>query len=126
MHSQNSLIVADRGGEIAFLLLVDGAAQKLIGRVFLPEHPSGKQEYQREETSEHRPQNSLEWRDRMRDNGGFVGPAMKTKSAVFLLVLFSFTQILGRAAKAQGIPAGGGTSTITRPDSLQDLGYYGY
>jgi hypothetical protein len=30
------------------LLFVDSTAQKLIGRGFLPEHPSGKQEYQGE------------------------------------------------------------------------------
>lgn len=29
-------------------------------------------------------------------------------------------------ASAQGIPAGGGTSTITRPDSIADTGYWGY
>jgi Tfp pilus assembly protein PilF len=62
----------------------------------------------------------------MRDNNGFAEPAMKTKSALLFLVYFSFALMVGDGAKAQGIPAGGGASTITRPDSIQDLGYYGY
>jgi tetratricopeptide (TPR) repeat protein len=60
----------------------------------------------------------------MRDNGGFAGPAMKIKSA--LLLLSSLLPLLGGAVLAQGIPAGGGASTITRPDSIQDTGYWGY
>jgi Tfp pilus assembly protein PilF len=60
----------------------------------------------------------------MRDNEGVAGLAMKTKFA--LLLLSSLLPLPGGAVLAQGIPAGGGTSTITRPDSIQDLGYYGY
>jgi tetratricopeptide (TPR) repeat protein len=49
---------------------------------------------------------------------------MKTKSAVFLVPLVFFLVCSSYRAFAQGtIPAGGGASTITRPDSIQDAGY---
>jgi Tfp pilus assembly protein PilF len=52
---------------------------------------------------------------------------MKTKSALFLLLLFSFLVFLNNAAFGQGsVPTGGGASTTPRPDSIQDLGYLGY
>jgi tetratricopeptide (TPR) repeat protein len=51
---------------------------------------------------------------------------MKTKSALFLLLLFSFLVFFTGAALGQGVPTGGGTGSETRPDSIQDLGYMGY
>jgi tetratricopeptide (TPR) repeat protein len=60
----------------------------------------------------------------MRDNQGFAGPAMKTKPLLLFLLVSFF--LLDHAARAQGIPTGGGTSTTVRPDSVQDLGYLGY
>lgn len=63
----------------------------------------------------------------MRDNKGFAEWAMKTKSAVLLFLLSSSLVLFSAAALAQGsVPAGGGTGTETRPDSIQDLGYSGY
>jgi Tfp pilus assembly protein PilF len=50
---------------------------------------------------------------------------MKTKSTLLFLLLASFF-LVDHVAQGQGIPAGGGTSTTVRPDSVQDLGYNGY
>jgi tetratricopeptide (TPR) repeat protein len=62
----------------------------------------------------------------MRDNDGFAGLAMKTKSALSLLLLSSLPMFCSDVAQAQGAPPGGGTVTETRPDSIQDTGYWGY
>jgi tetratricopeptide (TPR) repeat protein len=51
---------------------------------------------------------------------------MKPKSAFLLLLSFSFLVFFTDTALGQGVPAGGGTGTETRPDSIQDLGYMGY
>ncbi|MGC2299114.1 MAG: hypothetical protein WA476_09955, partial [Acidobacteriaceae bacterium] len=51
---------------------------------------------------------------------------MKPKSAFLLLLGFSFLVFFTDTALGQGVPAGGGTGTETRPDSIQDLGYMGY
>ncbi len=57
---------------------------------------------------------------------GLWGWPMKTKSAFFLFLVLSFLMFLGASARAQGIPAGGGTNPTARPDSVEDLGYLGY
>jgi tetratricopeptide (TPR) repeat protein len=62
----------------------------------------------------------------MRDTGGFAESAMKTKSALLFLLLLALLLFCCHNVWAQGIPAGGGTSTATRPDSIGDLGYSGY
>lgn len=92
----------------------------------LSEYSAGEQQYEGEQTEAHRPQNSLELMEGMRDNYGFAGPAMKNKTALFLFLFFSLPMLAGEFVQAQGIPAGGGTSTATRPDSIQDTGYWGF
>jgi len=63
----------------------------------------------------------------MSDNIGVAGQSMKIKSGIFLLLVLPLLTWSQKAAYAQGtIPPGGGTSTITRPDSIQDSGYWGY
>ena len=97
------------------------------GEVSCPNIAAQSSITKRDWTNTHRPQNSLESPARLRDNKGFAGPAMKTKPALFLLLLFSILLFVGKAALGQGsIPSGGGAGTETRPDSIQDLGYMGY
>lgn len=52
---------------------------------------------------------------------------MKTKSALFpFLPILYLAWSAGSAPAQQPIPAGGGTSTITRPESINDIGYTGF
>lgn len=52
---------------------------------------------------------------------------MKTSSVLFLCLCIPLSTWTAAGAHAQGtIPAGGGTSTITRPDSISDVGYGGF
>lgn len=124
MRGENRLIVVNCSREVSLLLLVDGAVQL----VFLSINLRRKNQYQREQTSAHRPQNSLESILPMRDNGGLVEWAMRNQSALSLFLFFCFPFFLSGVARAQAgsIPAGGGTSTTVRPDSINDLGYSGY
>lgn len=63
----------------------------------------------------------------MRDNIGFAGLVMKLNSILLFFLLAPLPITFSSAAMAQQpVPAGGGTSTITRPDSIQDSGYWGY
>jgi Tfp pilus assembly protein PilF len=63
----------------------------------------------------------------LRDNEGFPRPFMRTLSSISLLSSILLAACAGELSLAQQpIPQGGGTSTITRPDSIQDTGYFGY
>lgn len=59
--------------------------------------------------------------------GRVAGPFMRAKS-FFFVVFFACLLYSGgaRAGAQQPIPAGGGTGTETRPDSIQDTGYWGF
>jgi tetratricopeptide (TPR) repeat protein len=57
----------------------------------------------------------------------FAGLVMKSNTVFSLLLIAPFASVsIPGAIAQQPIPAGGGTSTITRPDSIQDIGYWGY
>jgi Tfp pilus assembly protein PilF len=51
---------------------------------------------------------------------------MKTKSALFSFLLVPVLTIFAGTALAQGTVPGAGLPTETRPDSIQDTGYWGY
>lgn len=52
---------------------------------------------------------------------------MKLNSAILFFLLAPLPLTISSAVEGQQpIPAGGGASTITRPDSIQDSGYWGY
>jgi tetratricopeptide (TPR) repeat protein len=52
---------------------------------------------------------------------------MKTNSGLLSILPVALLTIFAGTAVAQGtVPAGGGAGTETRPDSIQDTGYFGY
>lgn len=62
----------------------------------------------------------------MRDNGGFAGWPLMTKRVLFCFPICLFLMTWSGLAQTATIPAGGGTSTTPRPDSIADTGYWGY
>jgi tetratricopeptide (TPR) repeat protein len=72
-------------------------------------------------------QDSLESMRPLRDNGEFVGWSMKTRCAFFVIFpVFCLAYFEGSSVAQGTVPPGGGTSTITRPDAINDVGYNGF